>query len=87
MTKLIITAVITFLIVIFAIQNLHEVTVNLPIIGVRGIDAIVLMGFSFMAGLLTAIFYQLMQKFNHNKVRNTIIRRLEESEETLEEAD
>ena len=87
MTKLIITAVITFLVVIFATQNLHEVTVNLPVMGPRGIDAIVLMGFSFMTGLLTAIFYQLIQKHNHNKTQNTIIRRLEESEGTLEEAD
>jgi len=87
MTKLIITAVIMFLVVIFATQNLHEVTVNLPVMGPRGIDAVVLMGFSFMAGLLTAIFYQLIQKHNHNKIQNTIIRRLEESEEALEEAD
>jgi len=87
MTKLIITAVLTFLVVVFAVQNLHEITVNVPVKGPVGIDAVVLMGFCFLAGLLTALLYQLMQKHNHNKVRNTIVRRLEESGETLEEAD
>lgn len=86
MAKLITTAVITFLVVMFAVQNLHEVTVNLPIVGARGIDAVVLMGFSFLAGLLTATLYQLMQKHNHRKIHNTIIRRLEGEEDTLEEA-
>ena len=84
LSLLVITAVVTFLIVIFATQNLHEVPVNLPVVGPRNIDAVVLMGFSFMAGLLTAVFYQLIQKHNHHKIHNTLIRRLEENEEALD---
>ena len=86
MAKLIIIAVITFLIVMFAIQNLHEVTVNLPLKGPVGIDAVLLMGFSFLVGLVTAILYQVVQKHNHSRIRNAVVRRLEE-QETIGETD
>ena len=85
MAKLVTVAVITFVIVIFTVQNLHEVTVNVPIKGPLGIDAILLIGLSFLIGLVTAITYQVVQKYSRNKIRNAVIRRLEESEESLEE--
>ena len=78
MAKLIIIAVITFMIVMFAVQNLHEVTINLPLKGPIGIDAVLLMGFSFLVGLVTAILYQAVQKHNHSRIRNAVVRRLEE---------
>ena len=86
MAKLIIIAAITFLVVMFAVQNLHEVTINLPLKGPVGIDAVLLMGFSFLVGLVTAILYQAMQKHNHTKIRNAVVRKLEE-QETLGETE
>ena len=80
MAKLIIIAFITFLVVLFAVQNLHEVTVNLPVKGPVGIDAVLLMAFSFLLGLVTAVVYQVVQKHNHSKIRNAVVRRLEEQE-------
>lgn len=85
MAKLVTVAVITFVVVIFTVQNLHEVTVNVPIKGPIGIDAILLMGLAFLVGLATAIIYQVAQKYSRSKIRNAIVRRLEEREESLEE--